>query len=333
MLENIEYNNEENNNEENDQNLNQNEIQNQNQNENDNEEMNLINNKEIINSQEEETQNKNNIILSSTENANNQKDKTILDEEGNLLDPNDLSYNSEEDNNSIIIFDMEINFVKNVSQIDIVFLLDTTKSVNPYLKGIKRYIRKLVFDAKKSVSHYLSDDFDILKYGLVAYRDHDQEGIENSYVSKILCDLNEDYNAFRQALYSVKCKGGDDTCEAVVDGLHEAVNLINWREDSIKLIYHLCGAPCHGSMFNGEKNKGNNFDKYNEGCPCGMDMKNILKTLRGKYIEYNLIGLNEDIRNMAKKFSEYIKVELVEANFEPQEGVNGNQRLDDNEEE
>ena len=42
---------------------------------------------------------------------------------------------------------------------------------------------------------------------------------------------------------------------------------------------------------------------------------------------------NEDIRNMAKKFSEYIKVELVEANFEPQEGVNGNQRLDDNEEE
>ena len=61
--------------------------------------------------------------------------------------------------------------------------------------------------------------------------------------------------------------------------------------------------------------------------------ENILKTLRGKYIEYNLIGLNEDIRNMAKKFSEYIKVELVEANFEPQEGVNGNQRLDDNEEE
>ena len=166
MLENDEDNNE-----------NDNEYENENptENKNETEELNFINKNEITNSQ-----NKN--ILNTTENANAPKDKTILDEEGNLLDPNDLSYNSEEDNNSIIIFDMEINFVKNVSQIDIVFLLDTTKSMNPYLKGIKRYIRKLVFDAKKSISHYLSDDFDILKYGLVAYRDHDQEGLENSYV-------------------------------------------------------------------------------------------------------------------------------------------------------
>ena len=316
MLENDEDNNE-----------NDNEYENENptENKNETEELNFINKNEITNSQ-----NKN--ILNTTENANAQKDKTILDEEGNLLDPNDLSYNSEEDNNSIIIFDMEINFVKNVSQIDIVFLLDTTKSMNPYLKGIKRYIRKLVFDAKKSISHYLSDDFDILKYGLVAYRDHDQEGIENSYVSKILCDLNDDYNVFRQALYDIKCRGGDDTCEAVVDGLHEAVNLITWREDSIKLIYHFCEGPCHGSAFNGEKKGGNNFDKYNDGCPCGMDLKKILKTLRGKYIEYNLIALNDDVKNMAKKFSEYIKVELVEANFEPQEGISGDQRNNNNNE-
>jgi len=223
---------------------------------------------------------------------------------------------------------MEINFMKNIKQIDIVFLLDTTKSVNPYLKGIKRYIRKLLFDARKSMSHYLSDDFDILKYGLVGYRDHDQDGIQDSYVSKILCDLNDDYNIFRQALYEVKCVGGDDTCEAVVDGLHEAVNLISWREDSIKLIYHICGGPCHGNEFNG-KNGGKKFDKYKDGCPCGMDLKNILKTLRGKYIEYNLIGLDDDIKEMAKKFSEFIKVELVEANFEPQEGVSGDQIKED----
>ena len=172
-------------------------------------------------------------------------DKAYQDEEGNLLDPNDLSFNSEEDKTSIIIFDMEINFIKNITQIDIVFLLDTTKSVNPYLKGIKRYIRKLIFDAKKSVSHYLNDDFDILNYGLVAYRDHDQEGVQGSYVSKILCDLNEDYNVFRKALYDVKCAGGDDTCEAVVDGLQEAVNLISWREDSIKLYVVLLAMVQH----------------------------------------------------------------------------------------
>ena len=300
------------------------------QNEMQSEEINTIN-KNNLNNSKEENNNKN--ILNSIENPNQAKDKTILDEEGNLLDQNDLSYNSEEDKTSIIVFDMEINFIKNITQIDIVFLLDTTKSINPYLKGIKRYIRKLLFDAKKSISHYLSDDFDILKYGLVAYRDHDQEGIQDSYVSKILCDLNEDYNIFRQALYEVKCIGGDDTCEAVLDGLHEAVNLISWREDSIKIIYHICGSPCHGSEFNGQKKGTNSFDKYKDGCPCGMDMKNILKTLRGKYIEYNLIALNDEIKYMANKFSEFIKVELIEANFEPQEGVSGNQEKNENEDE
>ena len=257
-------------------------------------------------------------------------DKAYQDEEGNLLDPNDLSFNSEEDKTSIIIFDMEINFIKNITQIDIVFLLDTTKSVNPYLKGIKRYIRKLIFDAKKSVSHYLNDDFDILNYGLVAYRDHDQEGVQGSYVSKILCDLNEEYNVFRKALYDVKCAGGDDTCEAVVDGLQEAVNLISWREDSIKLLYHICGSPCHGTAYNGVK-KNKKFDKYPDGCPCGVDMKTCLKSLRGKYIEYNLIGLDEDLKDMANKFSDYIKVELVEVNIPPQEGVPNDQTKNDNE--
>ena len=257
-------------------------------------------------------------------------DKAYQDEEGNLLDPNDLSFNSEEDKTSIIIFDMEINFIKNITQIDIVFLLDTTKSVNPYLKGIKRYIRKLIFDAKKSVSHYLNDDFDILNYGLVAYRDHDQEGVQGSYVSKILCDLNEDYNVFRKALYDVKCAGGDDTCEAVVDGLQEAVNLISWREDSIKLLYHICGSPCHGTAYNGVK-KNKKYDKYPDGCPCGVDMKTCLKSLRGKYIEYNLIGLDEDLKDMANKFSDYIKVELVEVNIPPQEGVPNDQTKNDNE--
>ena len=276
-----------------------------------------------INNSEEEAQNKN--ILNSIENPDQTQDKEIVDEEGNLLDPNDLSFNSEEDKQTSLIFDMEINFIKNISQVDLVFLLDTTKSVNPYLKGIKRYIRKLIFDARKSMSHYLNDDFDILKYALVAYRDHDQEGIEDSYVSKILCDLNDDYNVFRQALYNVKCIGGDDTCEAVVDGLHEAINLVSWREDSIKMIYHICGSPCHGSEFNLRKNAAKKYDKYKDGCPCGMDLKNILKALRGNYIEYNMIAFDEDLKNMAAIFSNFIKVEMIEGNFPPQEGVSGDQ--------
>ena len=150
-------------------------------------------NKNKLNSFMNETQNQN--IINS--NDNNNQNKTFEDEEGNLLDQNDLSYNSEEDPNSVIIFDSEIFFKENIEMVDVVFLLDTTKSVNPYLKGIKRFIRKFIFEAKKTISHYLNDDVDVLKLGLVAYRDHDQDNIENSYTSNILCNLTDDYNTFR----------------------------------------------------------------------------------------------------------------------------------------
>ena len=62
-------------------------------------------------------------------------------------------------------------------------------------------------------------------------------------------------------------------------------------------------------------------------------MKNCLKALRGKYIEYNLIGLDIDLKDMAEKFSDYIKVELVEVNIPSQEGVPNNQTQNDNEDE
>ena len=279
-------------------------------------------NKNKLNSFMNETQNQN--VINSDD--NNNQNKTFEDEEGNLLDQNDLSYNSEEDPNSVIIFDSEIFFKENIEMVDVVFLLDTTKSVNPYLKGIKRFIRKFIFEAKKTISHYLNDDVDVLKLGLVAYRDHDQDNIENSYTSNILCNLTDDYNTFRKALYEIKCIGGDDECEAVIDGLYETVNLISWREDSIKIIYHICGGPCHGADYRADNYKDiKNYDKYENGCPCGIDVKNTLKTIRGKYIEYNIICLEEGLEKMLEEFSKSIKVEIMSSNIAKQEGVSGNQ--------
>ena len=62
------------------------------------EEISSIMNKNKLNSSRNESQNQ------IDENAN--KNQIIEDEEGNLLDPDDLSYNSEEDQNSVIIFDI-----------------------------------------------------------------------------------------------------------------------------------------------------------------------------------------------------------------------------------
>ena len=50
-----------------------------------------------------------------------------------------------------------------------------------------------------------------------------------------------------------------------------------------------------------------------------------MKSLRGKYIEYNLVPLCEGIEKMAEEFSKYIKVEFMTPNFEKQEGLSDDQ--------
>jgi len=247
-------------------------------------------------------------------------------------DPQDDSYDSEKDPSSVIIFDSEMNFLTDIEYVDIIFVLDTTNSMSSYFKGIKRFIRKLINDAKKSLSHYKIANVDLLKIGIVGYKDHINNIFDsvsslkksnynnNNYVSKILCDLTGDENEFKSKLFEIKCFGGGDDCEAVLDGLNLAVNQINWRENSLKFIYHICDRPPHGKELNGNVN-----DDFKEGCPCGLKHKEILEEIRGKYIEYTVIMLDQCLENMIEAFSKYSKIDVMQPNIKKEEGVDDKQ--------
>ena len=223
-------------------------------------------------------------------------------------DPNDKSYDSITDPIPVIIFDSEIHFRKDIKEIDIIFLIDTTKSMNPFLKGIKRFIRKLLYDVKITLSQYEVESIFLLQMGIVTYRDHDQENL--SYVSNILCDLTENKNEFRTKLYSINVEGGKDECEAVLDGLNDAVNNINWREKSLKFIYHFCGSPPHGKDINGGIN-----DNFPYGCPCGKKYEDIILDMRGKGIDYTIVVLGNGLDTMIAAFSKYSKIDVMMPNF------------------
>ena len=272
--------------------------------------------------QSNENQIENENDLKNEEEETNEKNQEIID-------PNDQSYNSEEDPVDVIIFDSELHFLPKIYQVEIVFVLDTTKSMNPYLKGVKRFIRKLIFDAKKTLSHYENVELDVLKLGLVGYKDHDQANDENSYVSKVLCELTDDQKKFKKALFNVTADGGDDDCEAVADGLNEIVKNIKWGEDSLKYVYHICDSPCHGTQYCKDKNpkkKNGVLDHYDKGCPCELDIKNILKTMRGKYIEYTIVIIDSCIEKMISEFSKFVKIDVMTPGIEKEEGVPDNQR-------
>ena len=243
-------------------------------------------------------------------------------------DPHDDSYDSEKDPVSVIIFDSEINFLTDIEYVDIVFVLDTTNSMSPFFKGIKRFIRKLINDAKKTLSHYKNTNVDMLKIGIVGYKDHintnssyiSSKKSEENYVSKILCDLTGNHNEFKDSLFQIKCNGGGDDAEAVLDGLNLATNGIKWRESSLKYIYHICDMPPHGSELNGNVN-----DDYKNGCPCGLKHKEILEEIRCKYIEYTVIMLDACLENMIEAFSKYSKIDVMQPDIKKDKNISGKQ--------
>ena len=215
----------------------------------------------------------------------------------------DAGYDPELDPVPAVIFDNELQYIKELKAVDIVFLIDTSGSMSPYMKGVKRFVRKILWDAQKCLTQYLVDEVEVLLVGLVTYKDHDQEG--KTYVSKVDVDLTSNFESFKDTLMKVKVEGGKDEPEAVLDGLNEVVNNISWRENSFKFVYHVLDAPAHGKQLNNCTD-----DQYSE-CPCGVVYDDILREMRAKEIEYSIIQLSDSVDVMIKKFMEIMKIDVI----------------------
>ena len=212
-------------------------------------------------------------------------------------------YEPESDPEPIVIFDSELVSVEELKAVDIVFLVDTTASMNCYLKGIKRVMRKIIWDIEKCLSQFIIDEIDVLKVGLVTYKDHDDEN--KLYLTNIDIDLTDNLKEVINKIIELKCSGGRDEPEAVLDGLNEAVNNVSWREESVKFIYHILDAPCHGKKYNNSEN-----DKYEE-CPNHIDVEDLLIEIRNRDIKYSVIKLNDSADIMLKEFQKIINMEVL----------------------
>ena len=212
-------------------------------------------------------------------------------------------YEPESDPEPIVILDSELVSVEELKAVDIIFLVDTTASMNCYLKGIKRVMRKIIWDVEKCLSQFILDEIDVLKVGLVTYKDHDDEN--KLYLTNIDIDLTDNLKEVVNKIMELKCSGGRDEPEAVLDGLNEAVNNVSWRKESVKFIYHILDAPCHGKRYNNIEN-----DKY-EDCPNNIDMEDLLIEIRNKDIKYSVIKLNDSADIMLKEFQKIINLEVL----------------------
>lgn len=212
-------------------------------------------------------------------------------------------YEPESDPEPIVIFDSELVSVEELKAVDIIFLVDTTASMNCYLKGIKRVMRKIIWDVERCLTQFILDDMDVLKVGLVTYKDHNEEN--KTYLTKIDIDLTDNLKDVIDRILEITCEGGGDEPEGVEDGLNTAINEIGWRNESVKFLYHFLDGPPHGKKYNNCQ-----IDKYEE-CPNKIDLEELLMEIRNKDIKYSLIKLNDSLDTMIQEFQRIIDIEIL----------------------
>jgi serine/threonine-protein kinase PpkA len=121
-------------------------------------------------------------------------------------------------------------------QLDIMFVIDTTRSMMPYVDKLR--------EIAKPLSELIKNQPDIsAQFGIVAYRDRIFEKPQQmmGYVYKLFTPLTDDLETFQEVLNTVTTEDvgtdSEGTPEAVFDGLNEAINGdVGWRYHGVKVI-------------------------------------------------------------------------------------------------
>jgi len=154
--------------------------------------------------------------------------------------------------------------------LDLVFVLDVTGSMTPYIKMAEQkieYVAQKIFDSKLLV------DKEDLRVGLIAYRDYVDGKV--TYVHQFTSDMT----TVRSWLATYSATGGGDAPEAVATALYDAVDKMNWRPTGARVVVLITDAPPHGI---------DPFKSYGDDYPNG-DPHPVINPLKATYMTKKLV--------------------------------------------
>lgn len=123
---------------------------------------------------------------------------------------------------------------RHLPTLDLLFLLDTTDSMDDQLNALRNNLSAIVTRLKEF------PNAPEVRLALVAYRD------EGEVYETQTFNFTADVETFVATLEEITASGGGDYPEAVQQGLQEAVNGVRWQEDgSLSLIFLIGDAPPH----------------------------------------------------------------------------------------
>lgn len=164
---------------------------------------------------------------------------------------------------------------KALNAIDVVFVLDVTGSMQPYIEEAKRMVAEIT---KKIQDENKLD----IRVALSVYRDHPPQ--DYSFVSK-----GHDFvpvDEFAKLLDQYDASGGGDIPEAVYDGLNEVFGF-SWRKGADRAVYLIGDAPPHTD------------------CPCQLTSKKLIARLKRRKIQVNAHSIANSTATTAA-FKEFV---------------------------
>ena len=181
------------------------------------------------------------------------------------------------------------------STLDVAFLVDCTKSMDPYINQTKADVEHVVNEIKRVFENDV-------KVAFVGYRDHKDgpKRIES-------LEFTDDVNKFKDFVSHISASGGKDTPEDVLGGLEAAVNL-GWSSKN-RILFHVADAPQHGERFH---DLGKYCDDYFYVDPRGIQIENLIEDIKTLKLKYLFTKINRSTDKMIEEFNNVAGCNIVE---------------------
>ncbi|KAK0747732.1 hypothetical protein B0T21DRAFT_379721 [Apiosordaria backusii] len=196
---------------------------------------------------------------------------------------------------------------------DLLFLIDTTGSMAPYINAVEQQVKSTIAEVKGLFFNETD-----LRVAVLGYKDHgDSPNIQfqdfTTSVDQVLTFLNKLY-----------ASGGGDDAEDVLGGIQTAVNA-SWTQQT-RCLVHIADAPGHGRDLHYLPHYGTHRDdRYIEpgSEPHGLTYPPLINTLVKLNVDYIFLSIHTRTDRMALAFANVYAAAGADARLLPDNKYGG----------
>ena len=170
---------------------------------------------------------------------------------------------------------------KEVTAIDVCFLIGCTSTVRPYIELIQIAINDTINQLKLLFFNFS------LRVALVGYKDYADDMLDC-----FIIDFLDDIDTFNILVSEMSTYSGSKKCRDIFSGLNEVIKL-EWLNEC-KVLFHIC------NTINLDKSEYNYLLKKH---PFGLQIDTILNVISSLNINYYCVETNSNMKLMIEQFN------------------------------